>query len=182
MQELPPEAAFRAAPFLPRYCGKFLQRKYFVAGPPVCGDFFAILQEMRRPGKGGATKHTMNTKTYPRTNDRRTIYLNTVIDNPCIEAGDYTIYNDFVNDPTEFEKNNVLYHYPINKDRLVIGKFCTIFFCDSNSFILKSGRCLCIRQFLNHSNCILIWFDFHIIIPFSYKNDVFIYIRVSYHF
>ena len=81
MQELPPEAAFRAAPFLPRYCGKFLQRKYFVAGPPVCGDFFAILQEMRRPGKGGATKHTMNTKTYPRTNDRRTIYLNTVIDN-----------------------------------------------------------------------------------------------------
>lgn len=81
---------------------------------------------MRRPGKGGATKHTMNTKTYPRTNDRRTIYLNTVIDNPCIEVGDYTIYNDFVNDPTEFEKNNVLYHYPINKDRLVIGKFCSI--------------------------------------------------------
>ena len=126
MQELPPEAAFRAAPFLPRYCGKFLQRKYFVAGPPVCGDFFAILQEMRRPGKGGATKHTMNTKTYPRTNDRRTIYLNTVIDNPYIEVGDYTIYNDFVNDPAEFEKNNVLYHYPINKDRLVIGKFCSI--------------------------------------------------------
>ena len=108
MQELPPEAAFRAAPFLPRYCGKFLQRKYFVAGPPVCGAFFAILQEMRRPGKGGATKHTMNTKTYPRTNDRRTIYLNTVIDNPYIEVGDYTIYNDFVNDPAEFEKNNVL--------------------------------------------------------------------------
>lgn len=126
MQELPPEAAFRAAPFLPRYCGKFLQRKYFVAGPPVCGDFFAILQEMRRPGKGGATKHTMNTKTYPRTNDRRTIYLNTVIDNPYIEVGDYTIYNDFVTDPAEFEKNNVLYHYPINKDRLVIGKFCSI--------------------------------------------------------
>ena len=112
MQELPPEAAFRAAPFLPRYCGKFLQRKYFVAGPPVCGDFFAILQEVRRPGKGGATKHTMNTKTYPRTNDRRTIYLNTVIDNPYIEVGDYAIYNDFVNDPAEFEKNNVLYHYP----------------------------------------------------------------------
>lgn len=68
----------------------------------------------------------MNTKTYPRTNDRQTVYLNTVIDNPAIEAGDYTIYNDFVNDPAEFEKNNVLYHYPINKDRLVIGKFCSI--------------------------------------------------------
>lgn len=25
-----------------------------------------------------------------------------------------------------FEKNNVLYHYPINKDRLIIGKFCSI--------------------------------------------------------
>ena len=25
-----------------------------------------------------------------------------------------------------FEKNNVLYHYPINKDKLVIGKFCSI--------------------------------------------------------
>lgn len=68
----------------------------------------------------------MNSKTYPRTNDRQTVYLNTVIGNPMIEVGDYTIYNDFVNDPTQFEKNNVLYHYPINKDRLVIGKFCSI--------------------------------------------------------
>ena len=41
-------------------------------------------------------------------------------------VGDYTIYNDFVNDPVLFEKNNVLYHYPINKDRLIIGKFCSI--------------------------------------------------------
>lgn len=68
----------------------------------------------------------MNTKRYPRSNDSRTIYLNTVIQNPNIIVGDYTIYNDFVNDPTLFEKNNVLYHYPINKDRLIIGKFCSI--------------------------------------------------------
>lgn len=68
----------------------------------------------------------MNSKTYPRTNDRQTVYLNTVIGNPMIEVGDYTIYNDFVNDPTQFEKNNVLYHYPVNGDRLVIGKFCSI--------------------------------------------------------
>ena len=33
---------------------------------------------------------------------------------------------DFVNDPTLFEKNNVLYHYPINHDKLIIGKFCSI--------------------------------------------------------
>ena len=68
----------------------------------------------------------MNTKTFPRTNDYQTIYLNTIINNPNIIVGDYTIYNDVVNDPTQFEKNNVLYHYPINQDRLIIGKFCSI--------------------------------------------------------
>ena len=68
----------------------------------------------------------MNTKTFPRTNDYQTIYLNTIINNPNIIVCDYTIYNDFVNDPTQFEKNNVLYHYPINQDRLIIGKFCSI--------------------------------------------------------
>ena len=68
----------------------------------------------------------MNTKTFPRTNDYQTIYLNTIINNPNIIVGDYTIYNDFVNDPTQFEKNNVLYHYPINQDRLIIEKFCSI--------------------------------------------------------
>ena len=52
----------------------------------------------------------MNSNIYPRTNDFQTIYLNTVIKNPAIIVGDYTIYNDFVNDPVLFEKNNVLYH------------------------------------------------------------------------
>ena len=45
---------------------------------------------------------------------------------PQYFCGDYTIYNDFLRDPTEFARNNVLYHYPINGDRLVIGKFCSI--------------------------------------------------------
>ena len=49
-----------------------------------------------------------------------------VITHQNIEVGDFTIYNDFVNDPRDFEKNNVLYHYPINHDRLIIGKFCSI--------------------------------------------------------
>lgn len=65
-------------------------------------------------------------KIYPRTNDSQTIYLKGTITNPNIIVGDYTMYNDFVSDPTQFEKNNVLYHYPINKDRLIIGKFCSI--------------------------------------------------------
>lgn len=63
---------------------------------------------------------------YPRTGDRQTVYLKQVITNPNIQVGDYTMYNDFTNDPTAFERNNVLYHYPINHDRLVIGKFCSI--------------------------------------------------------
>lgn len=63
---------------------------------------------------------------YPRTWDKETIYLKNVITNPNIIIGDYTMYNDFVNDPRLFEKNNVLYHYLINKDKLIIGKFCSI--------------------------------------------------------
>lgn len=65
-------------------------------------------------------------KIYPRTGDNQTIYLKNVITNPNIIVGEYTMYNDFVNDPREFQKNNVLCHYPINKDRLIIGKFCSI--------------------------------------------------------
>lgn len=65
-------------------------------------------------------------KIYPRRNDSETIYLKNVITNPNIIIGDYTMYNDFVSDPTQFEKNNVLYHYPVNQDKLVIGKFCSI--------------------------------------------------------
>lgn len=65
-------------------------------------------------------------KIYPRTGDKQTVYLKNVITNPNIQVGDFTFYNDFANDPTEFGKNNVLYHYPVNNDRLIIGKFCSI--------------------------------------------------------
>ena len=65
-------------------------------------------------------------KTYPRTNDFQTIYLNTVVTNPNILVGDYTLSTASANDHNQFAKNNVLYHYPINKDRLIIGKFCSI--------------------------------------------------------
>ncbi|MBC6680810.1 CatB-related O-acetyltransferase [Zhenpiania hominis] len=65
-------------------------------------------------------------KIYPRANDRETVYLKHVITNPNIIVGDFTMYNDFVRDPRDFEKNNVLYHFPINRDRLIMGKFCSI--------------------------------------------------------
>ena len=68
----------------------------------------------------------MMTKIYPRTGDKQTVYLNAVIKDSQIEVGDYTIYNDFVADPLLFEKNNVLYHYPIHQEKLIIGKFGSI--------------------------------------------------------
>jgi len=63
---------------------------------------------------------------YPRTGDQQTVYLKNVVDDPNIKVGDYTMYNDFAGNPCDFQKNNVLYHYPINHDRLVIGRFCSI--------------------------------------------------------
>lgn len=65
-------------------------------------------------------------KIFPRKNDFDTVYLKNVITNPNVSVGEYTIYNDFVSDPTVFEKNNVIYHYPVNNDRLTIGTFCSI--------------------------------------------------------
>lgn len=65
-------------------------------------------------------------RIYPRTGDSQTVYLKNVITNPNIEVGDYTMYNDFVNDPAAFEHNNVLYHYPVNHDKLIMGKFCSV--------------------------------------------------------
>ena len=67
-----------------------------------------------------------STKIYPRTNDSQTIYLKNAIDDPNIQIGEFTIYHDFYHDPRDFQKRNVLYHYSINKDRLVVGRFCSI--------------------------------------------------------
>lgn len=65
-------------------------------------------------------------KIYPRSQGHSTVYLQNVVTDPTIEVGEYTVYDDFVHDPRDFQRNNVLYHYPINHERLVIGKFCSI--------------------------------------------------------
>ena len=80
----------------------------------------------------------MNRKIYPRTGDTQIVYLQSVITKPNIEVGAYTIYNDFVHDPRDFERNNVLYHYPVNGDKLKIGKFCSIA-CGAK-FLFTSGN------------------------------------------
>lgn len=52
-------------------------------------------------------------------------FLKNVITAPNIFVGDYTYYDDPV-DPTAFERNNVLFHWPEFGDQLIIGKFCAL--------------------------------------------------------
>jgi len=75
---------------------------------------------------------------YPRSFSKEIVYLKNVITKENIIVGDYTIYDDFVNDPRDFEKNNVLYHYACNNDKLIIGKFCSIA-CGAK-FMFTSGN------------------------------------------
>lgn len=77
-------------------------------------------------------------KIYPRSGDAEIVYLKNVITRKNIEVGDYTIYNDYVHDPREFEKNNVLYQYPVNGDKLKIGRYCSIA-CGAK-FLFTSGN------------------------------------------
>ena len=63
----------------------------------------------------------MEEKIYPRSNDKQTVYLKNVITNPNIKIGDYTMYNDFVNDPKGFEQNNGFNKY-MKKTEIVAAK------------------------------------------------------------
>ena len=66
-------------------------------------------------------------KIHPRSQGPSTVYLRNVVTDPTITVGEYTTYDDFVRDPRDFQRNNVLYHYPeCDPERLVIGKFCSI--------------------------------------------------------
>lgn len=75
---------------------------------------------------------------YPRSGDTQTIYLKNVVNGPWLIVGDYTIYNDPVNDPRDFQKTNVLHHYPSNEDRIVIGRFCSI--AAGAKFLMNGGN------------------------------------------
>lgn len=43
-------------------------------------------------------------RIYPRTGDQETIYLKKVITDPNISVGEYTMYNDFVNNPVDLRE------------------------------------------------------------------------------
>ena len=52
-------------------------------------------------------------------------FLKNLVQAPNVTIGDYTYYDD-PQDPTGFEKNNILFNYPEFGDRLTIGKFCCL--------------------------------------------------------
>jgi virginiamycin A acetyltransferase len=55
----------------------------------------------------------------------RVCYLKPVVNQPNIEIGEYTYYDD-PDEPERFVEKCVLYHYPFIGDRLVIGRFCAL--------------------------------------------------------
>ena len=54
------------------------------------------------------------------------VLLKNVVNDPEIEVGIGTYYHDPFNDPRDFAKNNVLYHFPGCGLQLKIGKYCSI--------------------------------------------------------
>ena len=49
-----------------------------------------------------------NWKIYPRSQGHSTVYLKNVVKDPTIQVGEYTTYDDYVNDTSYFERNFVL--------------------------------------------------------------------------
>ncbi|HIC30972.1 MAG TPA: CatB-related O-acetyltransferase [Flavobacteriaceae bacterium] len=73
---------------------------------------------------------------YPLPNYKKLCFLKNYINNPNIEIGDYTYYDDF-EDVSNFEKN-VKYHFDFIGDKLIIGKFCMI--ASDATFIMNGGN------------------------------------------
>jgi virginiamycin A acetyltransferase len=66
----------------------------------------------------------------------RLVFLKNLIQNPLIEVGDYTYYDD-PDDVRNFERN-VLYHFPFVGDRLIIGRYCML--AAGVKFIMNGGN------------------------------------------
>jgi len=63
-------------------------------------------------------------QVHPLPTTDRVVFLKPIVTSEKIEVGDYTYYDDAAADPTEFERNNVLYGY--GPERLVIGRYCAL--------------------------------------------------------
>jgi virginiamycin A acetyltransferase len=63
------------------------------------------------------------TRLYPVDGHERVVFLKALVEDPRIEVGDYTYYDD-PDDALAFERRAVLYGF--GPERLVIGRFCAI--------------------------------------------------------
>ena len=79
----------------------------------------------------------MSLSIFPRSGDKNTCHLRETITKPNIDVGAYTYYHDF-DDPLHFQDRKVLYHYPMNKDKLIIGKFCSL--AHGAKFLFNGGN------------------------------------------
>jgi len=59
----------------------------------------------------------------PMPDQPRVVLLKPLVTSPLIEVGEYSYYDD-PDEPTAFERRNVLYHY--GPEKLIIGKFCAV--------------------------------------------------------
>lgn len=62
---------------------------------------------------------------FPMAGQNRVGLLKPLVDDPLIEIGEFTYYDD-PDGPEHFAERCVLYHYPFVGDRLVIGRFCAL--------------------------------------------------------
>ena len=62
---------------------------------------------------------------YPLDGFERTVFLRNFITRPNIIVGDYTYYDD-PEGAEHFEERNVLHHYELYGDRLLIGRFTAL--------------------------------------------------------
>jgi len=72
----------------------------------------------------------------PYTNVKRMAFLKNTVNHPCIEAGDYSYYDDPQGGDRFME--NVLYLHEWSSEKLIIGKFCA--FATGTSFIMDGGN------------------------------------------
>jgi virginiamycin A acetyltransferase len=59
----------------------------------------------------------------PISDQDRVVFLKPLVGSPLISVGEFTYYDD-PDDPTSFERDNVLYAY--GPERLVIGRYCAL--------------------------------------------------------
>lgn len=82
------------------------------------------------PGPNPGIKHPI--PLHPRVG-----FLKPLVDQPNIEIGDFTYYDD-PDGPDHFVEKCVLHHYDFIGDRLVIGRFCAI--AEGAQFIMNGAN------------------------------------------